>query len=268
MTDDDGTGDRPAVPPESPTVDDEPRCPSCSDVLPDKESPCDRCIPIGPPGPGGSRAAISLGGNLVDVDLRRCDTHFPAGLLAIFHHRLWPNRDMAVSQLYRDGAGRWYADGLFLVRQRRKDEPLPSRWRRTLRLIDRAMTKPTDRLLAWVSLVRRFVEITPEDARRLHEEAKPAAIMAPPVLVGDVRDSEYLRPVICSQAQIALWEPINRSPNTSGLLKKLKDENIVRDYERVPGQNKFRVWFTDPDLHRRALDELSGKPGRRRWKGD
>jgi hypothetical protein len=106
------------------------------------------------------------------------------------------------------------------------------------------------------ALEESWEEVPEQDAKR---EVVAAGFEIPSAPVQ--RDN----PVICSQAAIARM--LGRSENTSGLVRKLQDEGIIRYFEPPEKKGgKFKVWFTDPAQHERALKESSGKPSRRRPK--
>jgi hypothetical protein len=70
-------------------------------------------------------------------------------------------------------------------------------------------------------------------------------------------------PVICTQAALAMFCG-GRSPNTSGLAQKLKDDGTLRHF--IPPKRKngrWQFWFTDQQQHKEALKTISGKVNKR-----
>jgi hypothetical protein len=69
-------------------------------------------------------------------------------------------------------------------------------------------------------------------------------------------------PVVCSQAAIARF--LDRSPNTANLMTILVNQRVVRRFEPpVERGGKYKVWFSDPQKHRVALEKLSCKTSKR-----
>ena len=58
------------------------------------------------------------------------------------------------------------------------------------------------------------------------------------------------------EATVAKW--LKKSPNTSGLLETLEKRRFIERYERRG--SKYAVWFVDPGIHERALQEISEGP--------
>ena len=78
-------------------------------------------------------------------------------------------------------------------------------------------------------------------------------------------DEQHTSPIICSQAAIARF--LNRSQNTTGLITKLKEEGIIAEFVPPARQGgKYTVWFSNLAQHKQALQEISGKPPRRKAK--
>jgi hypothetical protein len=72
-------------------------------------------------------------------------------------------------------------------------------------------------------------------------------------------------PVVCSQAAVARF--LDRCQNTTGLIARLKEGGIIAHFEPPSRRGgKYAIWYADPNLHERALKEISGKSPRRRTK--
>jgi hypothetical protein len=71
-----------------------------------------------------------------------------------------------------------------------------------------------------------------------------------------------VHPVICSQADVARL--VGRSVHTTGLMDILVNEGTVKYYERPSRRGgKLRVWFSDPEFHRKALEKIAERTPRR-----
>jgi hypothetical protein len=69
-------------------------------------------------------------------------------------------------------------------------------------------------------------------------------------------------PVICSQAALARY--LDRSPNTANLLTILAHQGVILNFEAPAKRGgKYKVWFSNPDMHRAALTKLSCKTSKR-----
>jgi hypothetical protein len=90
-------------------------------------------------------------------------------------------------------------------------------------------------------IVKSLAALESLQARR-HPNRSPIAQSAPPV--------------ICTQAAVAKW--LKKSPNTSGLLETLEKRGFIEAYERRG--SRYAIWFADPGIHERALQEISEGP--------
>ena len=84
----------------------------------------------------------------------------------------------------------------------------------------------------------------------------------PVALAGTANNRNSTPAVVCSQASLARFE--GRAEHTTGLAQKLKDEGILREFtppKRKGG--KYHFWFADLERHKKALEAISKKPGRR-----
>jgi hypothetical protein len=70
-------------------------------------------------------------------------------------------------------------------------------------------------------------------------------------------------PVVCTQAALASF--LDRSPNTTGLVEKLKTDGVLaKVIPPAKRGGKYKLWFADPQKQEEALEKLSGGKAKRK----